>query len=172
MLAGATTDIEDPADKLSVRSQLVESRLGSSDVPSRGAFRVDGIEIVSWMRHGNHAARDRPGMPQITGSESVTVAESDKLRVVSDSRYIRYIERLERKQKPRPGLWLFNVVLFGIFSALFLGAFLFVPPAKGGEDWGLLILAVAWATTVVPISIWRMKRDRRRQASWVSPAKS
>ena len=47
MLAGATTDVEHPADQLPGRGQLVESWLGSPDVPGRWrADGVDGIEVV------------------------------------------------------------------------------------------------------------------------------
>ncbi len=65
VFTGATTDVEDPADEHSIRSQLIERGLRASDVPSRGACRIEGIEVVSRTGHGIHAARDRPGLPPV-----------------------------------------------------------------------------------------------------------
>jgi hypothetical protein len=48
VLAGTTTDIEHPADQFPGRGQVLESWLGSPDVPRWGADRVDGIEVVGW----------------------------------------------------------------------------------------------------------------------------
>jgi hypothetical protein len=45
VLTGATTDIEHPADQAPSRGQVVESWLGSPDVPRWGADRVDGLEV-------------------------------------------------------------------------------------------------------------------------------
>jgi hypothetical protein len=48
VLTSATTDIEHPSDQLPGRGQVLESWLGSPDVPRWGADRVDGIEVVGW----------------------------------------------------------------------------------------------------------------------------
>ena len=47
VLAGATTDVEHPADQAPGRGQAIEGRLGSPDVPRRGAVGVDGVEVVA-----------------------------------------------------------------------------------------------------------------------------
>jgi len=68
MLASATADIEHTASQVPRLSQVVECWLGSPDVPRRCAFRIDGIKVVGWTRHGPHAARDGPGVPPFAGT--------------------------------------------------------------------------------------------------------
>jgi uncharacterized membrane protein YfcA len=90
---------------------------------------------------------------------------------VADSRYIRFVERQEEKRKPHPGLMVFFTVVWGVIAVTTFVGFLVFRIEKGGFDWSLLIYAIG-GIIIAPIGIWRIKRDRRRQASWVNPVKS
>lgn len=82
------------------------------------------------------------------------------------SRYFRFLERQEAKQKPCPGVWVFNAVVWGVIGVAMLVFFL-TSHVGGHKDWGLLILPVG-AAIIVPVSVLRCKRDLRRQTSWVN----
>jgi Flp pilus assembly protein TadB len=93
---------------------------------------------------------------------------------VHDSRMIAFIESHEQNHRPRPGLWLFTSLLYGTFATAALIGFAVLAltrPAKAGGIWVLLALAVVWAS-LVPLNVWRMKRDRQRRGSWVNPVRS
>jgi Flp pilus assembly protein TadB len=90
---------------------------------------------------------------------------------VGDSRYIRFVERREEKRKPHPGLYTFVAVLWGAITVTTLVGFIVLRSENRGNDWSLLILAIG-GMIVVPLMVWRIKRDRRRQASWVKPVRS
>jgi Flp pilus assembly protein TadB len=96
--------------------------------------------------------------------------QSGRLRVVGDSRTIRFVESQEEKRKPHPGLYTFVAVLWGAIAVTTLVGFIVFRSENGGDDWSLLILAIG-GTVVVPLMVWRIKRDRRRQATWVKPVK-
>jgi Flp pilus assembly protein TadB len=85
------------------------------------------------------------------------------------SRYIRYIERREAKQKPRPGLWAAVTAIYLVFGIAFLVSFSVLRSVHGGhQDWGLLVLGIVWIA-ITPIGLWRRRRDQRRQPTWVKP---
>ena len=96
--------------------------------------------------------------------------QSGRLRVVGDSRTIRFVERQEEKGKPNPRFYTFFAVLWGAIAVTGLVGFIAFRFENGGDDWSMLILAIG-GTVVVPVAVWRIRRDRRRLASWVKPVK-
>lgn len=90
---------------------------------------------------------------------------------MSDSRFIRFVERQEQKHKPHPGLYVFVAVMWGVIAVTTLVVFLAFRPVNGGRDWWLLFWVIG-GIIVVPLSVWRIKRERWRQGSWEKPVKS
>ena len=82
-----------------------------------------------------------------------------------DSKFMKFVERQEHKRKPRPGVWVFCGVVWAVIAVATLVAFLAFRTTSGGRDWFLLFFVIA-GMVIVPLTVWRIRRDRRRLASW------